>query len=203
MAAQPNANPPGGDTTKIVVLVVLVAVFAGIWVPRLLKKSRRPQAASAAAPTSSTATAAPTLEAATTAKPAAPAAPTPSPATCAVATACSDADGPPAELKRDPFTVSEALRQLMTVAQPATPTTQSAPEAAASQAPDLLREARLWTLQATVIDGAARYGMIDGRIAVEGQTFKGLTVKSVGEREVVLEGPTGELRLTMDEGEAK
>ena len=61
----------------------------------------------------------------------------------------------------------------------------------------------MWTLQATVIDGAVRYGMIDGEIAVEGQTFKGMTVKSVRERELVLEGPAGKLHLAMDEGEAR
>ncbi len=191
---QAGASLPLGDTQKVVLALVLTGVLAAIWIPRLAKRKRRP----AAAPTAHTVSA-PSPLAMSSAEAAAPTAPAAAPKPKTTDRKLADAivklSQSIPELPRDPFAVSAALAKLMTEAAPAEPAAsaeQTAAEERKEQAAPTLK------LQAIVIDGACRYGMINGQIVVEGRQVEGMTVKSIQEREIVLEGPSGAVRLAIE-----
>ena len=199
MAAQKSPiGLPLGDMKKLAAMLVLLAVLAAIWAPKLMK--RKPPATAAEPASAGRAEAASTRGsdgAAAEAKP--------DPVSRVAPTATAEGEpsrvlgDPPPSLARDPFGVSEAMARLMRKPDAPADGTGAETEAADQAATRAEAPARpTLNLEATVIDGELRYGLINGEIVVEGQEYAGMKVRAVREREVVLEGPDGVVRLTME-----
>jgi hypothetical protein len=95
-------------------------------------------------------------------------------------TASSGGEAWPA-LERDPFVGRRAPRA-----------SAPAPGTAAAQAPP---SASVPVCQAVMLGGAAPAALVDGRSVRVGEAVRGLTVRSIGVRGVVLSGAAGELFL--------
>ena len=193
-APQKTSSLPGSEQVKVYVAVGLVVLLAGYWVYQFKKRSR-PARHPAASVASTLDTPRPTVRSP------APQAPALASDKSSVEPEDEDLTGVVAEvlphLTRDPFTVSEAMAKLMRKIKPADGEGPKADSAARRAGAEEASRLTL-KLEATVIDGQTRYGLINGDIVVEGQVYHGMTVRAVREREVILEGPRGAVRLTME-----
>ena len=99
---------------------------------------------------------------------------------------------------RDPFAVSDAMAKLMIKPEPVKEEGQDTEQGQAGDATAEEEAGPALKLEGTVIDGATRYALIDGEVVVVGQTLHDMKVTEIHEREVVLEAPAGTLRLAIE-----